>query len=218
MKAIALRKSTKVLAALFISFLAFSPLAPGFSRHLTQQQSPATALKTFEGFYQFPNQVAYVQLIEREQTLVARQVWDNREYVLVRKADLHFESRDEEYQLEFLKDKSGKLTAARILNRIVLTKVNFDPTREMTLSANTLNRLEGKYQFQRDKNLFLEIRAKNNQLELKQLWDGKTIVFSPRSALDFFNADLSFPLHFHTEGNLVKQVTCFGKDVWDKIK
>lgn len=177
-----------------------------------------TKLKDFEGFYQFPNRVAYVQILQKDQGLVAKQVWDNREYPLIRKADLSFESKDEEYTLEFIKDETGKIISINILNRAILTKVNFDPNKEVTLTPEKLKRLEGKYQFQQDKNLFLEISTKDRAIQLKQLWDGKVIPFYALSELDFLNKELSFPLTFILTGNTIKQVRAFTTDLWDKVE
>lgn len=178
----------------------------------------ATDLKDFEGFYLFPNHVAFVQIQQKNGELIARQVWDNREYTLLRKADLTFESKQEEYQLEFTKDQSGKITTAKILNRVILTKVDYDPTKPVMLTAGQLSRMEGKYQLQNDKSYYLQVTAKDNSLELKQTWDDKLLVFKPRSEVDFINEEHKFPLRCIIEDGKVKRVVCFGKDVWDKVE
>jgi hypothetical protein len=177
-----------------------------------------TSLKQFEGFYQFPNKVAYIYFEQRDHNLVARQVWDNRTYLLIRKDDLHFETKDEAYKIEFLKDSLGHLAGVKILERAILIKVNFDPTKVADLPLEQLKPLEGSYQFQRDSNFKLTITARGKGIELKQEWDGKTIFFLPRSANTFLNEDLSFPLTFIVEGGRVKQVICFANDIWNKIK
>lgn len=221
MKAKTLKAGTaKILSKALLTAALCLPAAPcaySLSFGYTAN-APVTELKQFEGFYQFPNRVAYVQILEKDKHLVAKQVWDNREYVLVRKTDLSFETRDEEYQLEFVKGPGGTITGARIMNRIMLTKVNFDPNQVITLTADQLKKFEGRYQFERDENSFIEISAADKTLKLKQLWDGKIIHFSPRSEVDFFNEELSFPLRFVGEQNEIKQVICFSNDVWIKVK
>lgn len=214
-------KLVKLLSERFVStcltiLLICSALGHSLGREVTELTY--TEIKDFEGFYQFPNEVAYVQILQKDQSLVARQVWNNREYPLVRTADLSFVSKDEEYKLEFIKDETGKITSVKILNRVILSKVNFDPNMEITLNQDKLKRVEGKYQFQRDKNLFLEISIKDNAIVLKQLWDGKVIPFSAKSELHFYNKDLSFPLTFILSGNVIKQVRAFATDHWDKVE
>jgi hypothetical protein len=203
------------IRCLFLLFICF---APGRSLGGNLPAATFTDLKDFEGFYQFPNEVAYIQILQKDQSLVARQVWDNREYPLIRKADLSFESKDEEYSAQFVKDETGRIISINILNRVMLTKVDFDPNKEVNLTLDKLKRLEGTYQFQRDKNLFLEISTNDRAIELKQLWDGKIISFSAKSELHFFNKELSFPLTFVLTGNEIKEVRAFGSDLWDKVK
>jgi hypothetical protein len=85
--------------------------------------------------------------------------------------------------------------------------------------TQSLKNFEGYYQFENDKSTFLQITAKGNNLILKQLWDGKEIVFEQESELEFFNEEESFPLKF-TKGQdgAITQVLAFDKDVWDKVK
>jgi hypothetical protein len=85
--------------------------------------------------------------------------------------------------------------------------------------TQSLKNFEGYYQFENDKSTFLQITAKGNNLILKQLWDGKEIVFEQKSELEFFNEEESFPLKF-TKGQdgAITQVLAFDKDVWDKVK
>ena len=219
------KTSTPLLAKflserLFVTCLCIILMCSAFGRSFGGDVTALTFtdIKDFEGFYQFPNRVGYVQIVQKDQGLVAKQVWDNKEYPLIRKADLSFESKNEEYKAEFIKDETGKITSINILNRVILTKVNFDPNKEVTLSPDKLKRLEGKYQFQRDKNLFLEISTKDKAIELKQLWDGKVIHFAALSELDFFNKELSFPLTFILTGDVVKQARAFTTDLWDKVE
>lgn len=215
---------THYLMKLSLSGLLFSTLMLTASASTPASPVPkeayglATSLKELEGFYQLPNKVAYLRIVARQQDLFAVQVWDNKEYSLLRKGDLAFESKDEEYKLEFLKNETGAISGAKILNRVILKKVGFDPTKDATLTNEQLKKLDGKYQFQKDKSFFIEIRASNNILELKQLWDGKIISFSPKSELDFFNKEKSFPIQFIIKNGIVTQAVCFADDVWDRIK
>jgi hypothetical protein len=90
--------------------------------------------------------------------------------------------------------------------------------KKFLLSAEQLKNFEGKYQFERDKNTFLQISATDDHLVLKQLWDGRTIDFLPESDTRFFNENGDFPLQFKKDSSgKAIQVTAFDRDVWDKV-
>jgi len=82
-----------------------------------------------------------------------------------------------------------------------------------------LKAFEGYYQFQNNKDVFLQIIAKGNNLILKQLWDGEEIIFVQKSELEFFNEEKSFPLKFSKDKNgVITQVLAFDRDLWNKVK
>ncbi len=82
-----------------------------------------------------------------------------------------------------------------------------------------LKAFEGYYQFQNDKDVFLQITVKGNNLTLKQLWDGQEIVFVQKSELEFFNEEKSFPLKFSKDKDgTITQVLAFDRDLWNKVK
>lgn len=106
----------------------------------------------------------------------------------------------------------------------VMNPLNAQPLREEVREKKVYDTLElkafeGYYQFQNDKNVFLQITAKGNNLILKQLWDGEEIVFIQKSESEFFNEEKSFPLKFSKdkEGAII-QVLAFDKDLWNKVK
>ena len=86
------------------------------------------------------------------------------------------------------------------------------------LSPQKLKVFEGVYQFQENKDVFLQITAKENNLVLKQLWDGKEFVFEQNSTLDFYCKAQSFPLKFKDSAGIIIQVLAFNRDVWNKVK
>jgi hypothetical protein len=52
---------------------------------------------------------------------------------------------------------------------------------------------------------------------LTQLWDGREIMFSPESEVDFFCREFPFPLKFTKDKDgTVTEVLAFNKDVWIK--
>ncbi|MNU04581.1 hypothetical protein D3C72_2490560 [compost metagenome] len=67
-----------------------------------------------------------------------------------------------------------------------------------------------------DNNLKITIEPSAQGIILKQLWDNKTISFTPRSELFFLNEDGTFPLTFSVANGKVEQMTCFEKDLWLK--
>ena len=180
--------------------------------------SADTELKKFEGFFRLPNKVAYIQIVYKENALVAKQLWDSTEYPLVRKSDLEFESEQEEFKGKFTKDSAGIINGFKINGRIVASRVSYDPRQGGTVSADKLKLLEGTYKFRKDPKLLLQIAQKDGLIILSQRWDNKSIAFQPFSELSFFNKQLTFPLEFIKAGDEVVQVVCFENDVWEKIK
>jgi CubicO group peptidase (beta-lactamase class C family) len=89
----------------------------------------------------------------------------------------------------------------------------------ITLSENKLKAFEGYYESQVNKNTYIQFTIKENQLMLKQLWDGREIYFSPESEVDFFCKEFPFPLKFTKDkAGAVTEVLAFNKDVWVKNK
>ncbi|QEC53600.1 hypothetical protein EDD80_1312 [Anseongella ginsenosidimutans] len=182
------------------------------------QQSKMVPLEKFAGYYQFPSKAGFIQFELKDNTLFAKQVWDNKEYQLIRINETNFESKKEGHKIEFLKDSSGRLAYAKLLGRIVTIKVGFDPKTIKQLPAAQLKRLEGTYILKDDNSLKIDIRSSAAGLTLKQLWDNKEITFTPRSETFFLNEDGTFPLTFLLSNGEVVQVTCFKDDVWLKAK
>lgn len=179
-----------------------------------QNQSP---LKSFQGYYQLPNKVAFIAFDEQDNALHATQLWDQKKrYQLVRKDDTHFESKNEGYSIEFLKNSSGDFSQAKLLGRIVCERVPFDPNKIASLTASQLKQLSGTYLMANDNNFKITIEPSAQGLILKQLWDNKTVSFTPRSELFFLNEDGTFPLTFSVANGKVEQMTCFEKDLWLK--
>ncbi len=176
-----------------------------------------TALNYLQGFYRLPNNVAYLEIVNRDNGLIAKQQWDGKQYVLLKKSPLVFESRDEEYKGEFMKDDSGKIVALKILNRLILKKVDYNPGKVAIVPHDKLKRLEGKYQFKKDPKRLFEIAATDNAIVLKELWSGKTMQFSPLSEIDFYNKELKFPIQFIEEGDKITRLICFQNDEWNKL-
>jgi len=195
-----------------------APARAGVIAQGDSQQANRVPLEEFSGYYQLPNKVAFIQFELKDNALFAKQLWDNKEYQLIQINETNFESKDEGHKVEFLKDSSGQFTHAKILGRIVTVKVGFDPKIIKQLSAAQLKRLEGTYILKDDNSLKIDIRYSVNGLTIKQLWDNKEVVFTPRSEIFFLNEDGTFPLTFLLSDGEAAQVTCFEDDVWLKAK
>jgi hypothetical protein len=208
---------TLLLAGVLSASLLTSPVQANQGKVRFKAAVLDTALNNLQGFYRLPNNVAYLEIVKRDNGLIAKQQWDGKEYLLLKKSALEFVSRDEEYKGEFLKDESGKIVALKILNRLVLKKVDYNPGKVAVVPYDKLMALQGTYQFKKDPKLFLEIAVTGNAIVLKELWSGKTIRFSPLSEADFYNKELKYPIQFIKDANKITRLICFQSDEWNKL-
>lgn len=177
------------------------------------QQIP---LQSFEGYYQLPNKVAFISFEQQDNILYATQLWDKKKYQMVRKDDTHFESKDEGHTVTFLKDGAGNFSQTKILGRIVCQRVPFDPNKVANLTLSQLKAVAGTYLMANDSNFKITIEPSAQGVLLTQVWDNKTIAFTPRSELFFLNEDGTFPLTFSFVNGKVEQMTCYENDLWIK--
>ena len=85
------------------------------------------------------------------------------------------------------------------------------------IAADKLKQLEGYYHLRGNNNRQLRFTAQGSQLQLKQVWDGHTVMFLPESDVEFFSTDFPFTLKFTVGPNGVPaEVLAFGQDVWIK--
>ena len=186
--------------------------------HESGQRSKMLSLDQRLGYYQLPNKVAFYEVRQKDTSLFVTQLWDSKEYQLRRIDEMNFESKNEGYKVEFIKDSSGRITHAKILGRIMITKVDFDPKKIIKLSAEELERLEGTYALSGDKALKIQIQTTEKGLTIRQIWDNTVVDFTPRSKTFFLNEDGTFPLTFSFSNGKVTQVICFENDIWLKEK
>jgi hypothetical protein len=89
----------------------------------------------------------------------------------------------------------------------------------IVMGVSKLKLFEGKYkhQFVEGEDSFLEIRASESHLILKELWGGRELKFKPISETEFYCFEQAFPLKFiKDDKGIVKQVLAFNSDMWDK--
>lgn len=90
---------------------------------------------------------------------------------------------------------------------------------DTTIRPKDLKTYEGYYKFQFEKGTdsYIHIKATEKGLVLQQMWDGKEIAFTPKTALDFINDDGQFPLKFTKEKNgAITHVLAFNRDLWTR--
>ncbi|HMH31553.1 MAG TPA: hypothetical protein VK543_00910 [Puia sp.] len=220
-----------VLPAFLFSMLVIHPV-PGIANDYLHAASADTtispkALKTFEGYYKFQLQNgsdSYIHIAATEKGLVLQQIWDRKEIAFAPKSALEFVSEDGNFPLKFTKGSNGAITQVLAFDRDLWIKTNdYKPPviKEVRLDPGKLKALEGKYtfQFEKGEDAFIQIRATEKGLILKQMWDGKEFPFVAESDLDFYCKEAQFPLKFTRDksGNAI-QVLAFNRDLWNKVK
>jgi len=192
--------------------------------YTTQLHSQQQSLKKFEGYYQFTNDTAtYLHITSKGNNLILHQLWDGKEINFERKSEFEFFNGENSFPLKFSSDQNGSITQVLAFDRDLWNKVkNYKPVvnKEIHLTPDQLNQFQGKYtfQFEKGKDSYMQITAAKDHITLKQLWDGKEINFVPKSNVEFFCKEQSFPLKFvkDNKGNVI-QVLAFNKDLWQKV-
>jgi CubicO group peptidase (beta-lactamase class C family) len=180
-------------------------------------------LKAFEGYYKASGNSNYLQFTAKEDQLLLTQLWDGRQILFSPESEVDFFCKDFPFPLKFTKDKDGAITEVLAFKRDVWVKDNnYKPVvrKAITLTPAQLKILEGKYQLQQNKGLIVQITAADNHLFVKQLWDGKELLFVPESELEFFAKDNPlFPIRFiKDKDGAITQIMAFERDLLDKVK
>jgi hypothetical protein len=182
----------------------------------------AEELKAFEGYYQFQqNPEAHLRIRVHGDGLLAKQLWDYKEFFLLPKSALSFYSAQEKFPVEFTVDNKGKVNQALVFNRDAWKKVDeYTPRKAMKLEQGKLREFEGRYtfQFEPGKGEYIDITAREDHLVLKENWSGNEIRFQPSGDLEFYNKDRAFPLKFtRDQAGKITQVLAFNRDRWTRV-
>jgi len=183
-------------------------------------------LKAFEGFFQsLQNKDMVVQFIASDTALNAKLLWNNGEVHLIPESQWGFVSReggDEgPIHLVFNKDSVGGVNQVDVSGNGAWHRVkDYKPAvkKELEHTPAHLASYQGVYQLREDPTRFIQFSVRENNLVLKQMWDGTEIFFVPESDLTFFSkAQPNFSLDFSKDkdGNIT-QVVEFKRDVWIK--
>ena len=182
----------------------------------------AQDLKAYEGYYKMDD--SYIHITAAENGLVLQQMWDNQEISFEPRTALEFANDALNFPLKFTKTPDGTITQVLAFNRDLWIKTtDYKPLviKEVQLKAGELKALEGKYTIQNGngEEMYLQIRATDKGLILKQGWDGQEIPFVAISEVDFYCKEKQFPLKFTKDKNgNATQVLAFKRDLWKKAK
>lgn len=203
---------------------------PGIANDLTPAGRPDTSirsqdLKAYEGYYKFQFEKgtdSYIHISATEKGLVLQQIWDGKEISFAPQSALDFVNDDGNFPLKFTKESNGAITQVLAFNRDLWTRTNdYKPLVAARPDPRRLKALEGKYtfQFEQGNDAFIQIRASDTGLVLKQMWDGKEFSFAAQSDVDFYCKEAQFPLKFTKDKNgNATQVLAFNRDLWNKVK
>ncbi|HTI89673.1 MAG TPA: hypothetical protein VL727_03740 [Puia sp.] len=179
-------------------------------------------LKAFEGYYKMEEM--YLHITASTNGLVLEQMWDNQKISFSPRTGLDFTNDDGNFPLKFTKAPDGSITQVLAFNRDLWTKTrDYKPLviKEVQLKAGELKALEGKYTMQTDNGdqAFIQIRATDKGVILRQGWDDQEIPFVATSDVDFYCKERSFPLKFTKDKDgKATQVLAFKRDLWKKAK
>jgi len=150
-----------------------------------EMQHTPEQLKPFEGLYRLQNvESRFIQFTVRENRLILKQSWDGNELFFLPESELSFYSPViPAFLLDFTKEMDGSISRVTAFKRDVWIKVS-----KKELSQAVLKKYEGKYRSKDDPDNQVEIRAANNSMIVKQLWDGKEIIVVPWTE-NYFNND-----------------------------
>ena len=175
-------------------------------------------LKDFEGLYQTPDKSAYIKLTEVNNVLVVKQLWDKHEFSLKQKTELGF-ARLDGAPFKFTKDKDENVTQVLAFDHDIWLRANDGDLKEAALNTRQLKALEGIYQNEANKAVYVQVIAKQNTLITKQLWDGKETTMSAQS-------DVSFLVHVgylrivkftKNEKGIATKFSALNKEEWNKV-
>jgi hypothetical protein len=216
----------KKIVAIALSAVCFGTMAVcAQNAQLTEAQ-----WKAVEGVYNFSrDNNQYIQFTHVEGGMLQlKALGSGKTILLVPQSELVFGKAPSEgegpKEIVFHRDSvSGEVDQFYVGDNVVWNRVkNYHPIerKEMAHTPGDLKPFEGIYRWQGDPNRYqyIQFTVKENQLVLKQHWDGREVAFLPDSALHFFTHEANqFTLKFNKspEGQIT-DVLAFGRDRWVK--
>jgi len=181
-----------------------------------EMQHTAAQLKPYEGVYRLQGKdERFIQLTEKENSLILKQHWDAMEIKLSPETEADFFSKETPlFTVSFTKDSTGNIAQVVVRKRDKWNKIKRTPP-----SGAEIKAIEGKYQFKDDPDSYIQVTGKKDGLVIKQLWDKKEITLESESPVYFYNNEQSYPLQVIKNSNgEVTQLVILGIDVFNKVK
>jgi hypothetical protein len=172
-------------------------------------------LKTFEGTYTNPDTRQYLGLTEKDNKLVLHPYWGGDDVEFVPDSPMHFFCKEQLlFTLQFVAGKDGL-----IIRMIAFGRDIWDKTSAVSLTPGQMKAFEGKYRFKTDPDDIIQITASGLNLVIRQLWDGKETIVSPKTNVFFYNQEKGYLLTFDEDGaGVVTGAFVLGNDYFEKIK
>ena len=176
-------------------------------------------LKAIEGLYRLSDKSAFIKLTEVNNVLVVKQLWDGDKFSLKQKSELEF-TRADGAPFKFTKDLDGNVIQAMVFGHDIWLRANNDELKEATLNSQQLKALEGIYQNEANKAVYVQVIVKQNTLIVKQLWDGKETAMAAQS-------DVSFLVHVgylriikftKNDDGIATKFSTLNKEDWNKVE
>jgi hypothetical protein len=172
-------------------------------------------LKKFEGIYRGRDNESYIGISEKENRLVLHQFWDGNEVEVVPDSALTFFNKQQlQFTLQFIKGPDDSITRMIAFGRDI-----WDKEKHLSLTPQQVKLFEGKYRLKDDPDNILQMTASGMNLVVRQMWDGKETVVSPRTNIFFYNTEKAYPVTFRKDDSgTVTGALILGNDYFEKMK
>jgi hypothetical protein len=172
-------------------------------------------LKAFEGIYQGADKQLFIGIAQKDNKLMLHQYWNGEDVKFVPDSPAHFYCPDQlSLTLEFVRGADGSA-----IRMIAFGRDSWIRTKSLSLTPAMVKVYEGKYRLKEDPDDIIRITASGLNLTIRQLWDGKETVVSPKTNQFFFNQELGCLLTFDLDdsGGVIGAFV-LGNDYFEKIK
>jgi hypothetical protein len=173
-------------------------------------------LKIFEGLYRGRENEDYIGITERQNKLVLHPFWGGDDVEFLPDSPLHFFNKEQLlFTLQFIKGPDDSITRVIAFGRDI-----WDKARALSLTPLQVKGFEGKYRLKEDPDDIIQMTASGLNLTIKQLWDGKETVVSPRTDVFFYNEKLGYLVTFKKDdsGAVTGVFLLGGRDYFEKVK
>lgn len=172
-------------------------------------------LKIFEGIYGDPGNQSFIGISEKENKLVLHQFWDGNDIEFVPDSALHFFNKQQlRFTLQFVKGPDDSIARMVAFGRDIWNK-----EKHVSLTPEQVRLLEGKYRLKDDPDDILQMTASGVNLVVRQMWDGKETVVSPRTNEFFHNMEKAYSVIFiKDDSGAVIGALILGDDYFEKVK